>query len=65
MSYEPQVYTFVDENGDADEFDTMDYAEAKEYAAKYKLGLIANTYVWEDSELTDDFRDSKPDDDEA
>lgn len=64
MSYEPQVYTFEDEDGTPDEWDTMDYSEAKEYASQHKLAVIANTYVWEDSELVDDFRDSKPDDDE-
>jgi hypothetical protein len=50
------LYSFEDADGnEPGTFTTTNYDEAKEYAARYKYKVIANEYVWDDSELVDDF----------
>ena len=50
-----EIYTFEDEDGDEELFNTMDIHEAREYAQKHDLKIIANTYACVDSMVIDDF----------
>jgi hypothetical protein len=50
---EIEVYTFKDKDGqEFGTYFTQDIEEAKEYARDNKLRVIANTFVWDDSEET-------------
>ena len=50
------VYTFKDAAGNEfGDFNTQDYDAAKEYAQRYRLLVIGNTYEWSDSEPLDDY----------
>jgi hypothetical protein len=51
------LYTFEGDDGKQD-WNTMDYEEAREYASKYGYKIIANTYEWTDSELVEDCEES-------
>lgn len=57
---EIEVYTF--EDGDDEPVGDCPiyvYSEAKAYARKHGLAVIANTYEWTDSELVDDYRPAR------
>jgi hypothetical protein len=58
------VYTFEDEEGREQLFETQDVQEAKEYARENHLIAIANEYEWSEAiPVPDwDFRPPKPDD---
>ena len=61
MVSEIEVYTFEDgEDEPVGDCSIYVYSEAKAYARKHGLAVIANTYEWTDSELVDDFRPSPP-----
>lgn len=50
------VYTFEDRYGVSfTDWHTQNYAEARAYAEQYRLRLIENEYVWEDSQLLEDY----------
>jgi rubredoxin len=53
---EIEVYTFKDKDGqEFGTYFTQDIEEAKEYARDNKLRVIANTFVWDDSEEIEDY----------
>ena len=50
-------YAFEDEDGEVwDEYTTPNYTQAREYAQAHQLPLIMRTYVYDGSELIEDFR---------
>jgi hypothetical protein len=49
-----EVYTFEDKDGAEQGYVTQDIEEARRYARRYQLRLIANEYEWSDSELVED-----------
>ncbi len=49
-----EMYSFEDSHGVEQSFTTRDIEEAKTYARKYKLRLIANIYEWSETELVED-----------
>lgn len=51
------VYSFENAAGPFGSFTTMDLDEAKEYARKGALKVIANEYEFADSELVEDYTD--------
>jgi hypothetical protein len=52
------LYTFEDSDGNEfGSFTTQNYGEAKDYAGKGKLRVIANEFTFEDSSLIADFTD--------
>jgi len=51
-----EVYTFEDADGDAfGSWTTQDISEARHYAIRHRLRIIANVYEWTDSELVEDY----------
>lgn len=56
------VYTFEDADGAGRSYQTQDWSEAEEYAQKYHLRVIDNTFEWADSERVADY--TLPDDEE-
>lgn len=54
------VYSFEDRDGPSGSYTTQDYREAKEFARKNNLRVIANEYEWVDSEMVDDFTVPSP-----
>lgn len=53
------VYSFEDADGCESGYTTQDYADAKRYAAEYRLRVIANEFEWAESEVVDDFTGPK------
>ena len=56
-----KVYTFEDENGDAETWSTQNYSEALDWAQENKKRLICNTYEWTDSEMFEDYTGTEED----
>ena len=52
-----EVYTFRDSEDNEQTFSTQNVIEARQHAEENKLALISNTYVFDDSELIDDYRE--------
>lgn len=50
------VYSFEDSDGSKDSFSTQDRDEAKDYGRRTGARVIANEFVWDDSETAWDFR---------
>jgi hypothetical protein len=50
-----EIYTFEDKDGREFDWSTMSAEEAKEYAQKHSLRMIANTFSFEDSEPVEDY----------
>jgi hypothetical protein len=59
-----EVYTFENKYGDEDTYHTQNANDAREYAQKYNLRWIANTFVWDDSELVEDYTERDDDEEE-
>jgi hypothetical protein len=60
---EIEVYTFENAEGQEEgSYQTQNINDARQYAQKYKLRLIANTFVWDDSELVEDYTGGQADD---
>lgn len=64
----PSILRYVvtstpDEGGEGYEYD--DYDEAKSAAAEQGACVIEHTYEWSESEMVDDFRPGKEDDEES
>jgi len=58
MSGDVVLYSFEDTNSESDgTYTTQNFRKAEKYAARYRLRLIANIYVWDDSEVVLDFTD--------
>lgn len=57
------VYSFENADGEFGSWTTQEYAEAKDYARKYGLLVVANTYEFSERELLEDYRPSADDDD--
>ena len=57
------VYTFEDKDGNDQEWCTQKYSEAKEWAMRHNMKIILNTYVWDDSEMLEDFTDEEDEED--
>lgn len=54
-----EVYTFEDRDGNEfGTFTTRDIREAKEYARKYGLRIVARIFEYVDSELVEDYTDA-------
>lgn len=59
-----EVYTFESaDNTPFGSYSTQNISDAREYARKAKLRLIANTYTFEDSELIEDYTETDDDTD--
>lgn len=58
-----EMYRFEDEYGTEHTFTTFNATEAREYARRYGLLMLADTYVYDDSEPVEDYR-PKPDEEE-
>jgi len=57
VTAEIEVYTFEGTDDEpASDWSTQDVEEARDYAKEYGYALIANSYVWEDSDLVEDHR---------
>lgn len=55
------VYTLEDAHGnESGTFATGSYEEARDRARADHLRVIDNTYVWDDSEMVDDFTEEEP-----
>lgn len=48
------LYTFEDANGTEDDYSTLNWADAHEYALTYSRRIIGNEYEWQDSEVIED-----------
>jgi hypothetical protein len=53
---ELELYTFEDADGNSfGTFTTTDPSDARRYASEHGLRMVANTFIWSDSELAADY----------
>ena len=57
-----EVYTFRDAQDREQTFTTQNASEARTHAQEQKLMLIANTYVFDESEVVQDYREREDED---
>lgn len=55
MLSQQEIYSFEDRDGVESSFITYSISEAREFAARNRLRLIAHMYEWIDSELIEDY----------
>lgn len=52
---ELHLYTFLDASNTEASYSTQNYQDAEDYARRYRLEIIDNTFEWTDSETVVDY----------